>query len=629
MNQLHKVIFYTQQARQFCQQGEFEQARLTLQELEQEHGLNADACFVMGSVLGHLGQYERSLGYFQRVIDLAPGNIKACNGKARALISLGRIEEAESCYEYLIGQQPDSIQAILQLATMLLDHGYHVAAEKRYLQALRLDTESEEALSGLGRMYQALNKPELAKNYYNKLLQANPGSSSGHDMLGTLLFNQGHVIEAEKCFNKALELDEKNISARHNLGFLHLARNRPSRAREVFKHALTQEPGNLEIIAALAKLEDQSGNIQEAYNLLNPYIEQNILHPAIGSVYAGICRHFNSCRKAIDYLEHLLARLGNPARVTEKLHFALGKLYDYIGEYDNAFSHFNLGNQLKSDLFNRVEETAFIDELINACGPNYFMSTPHSTQTTQRLVFIVGMPRSGTTLTEQILASHPDVHGLGELIVLPNIIQNLQSYLGSGTVYPSNLKNLTPAILDSIAETYLEGIGKLGPTDILRVTDKTLVNFLYLGLISKMFPKARIIHCLRDPRDTCLSIYFQNFDESHYYANRLDNLGIYYSLYRKVMRHWKSLLDIPILEIQYEDLVKNQEKYSKELIEFLSLEWDERVLRFYDSKRSVVTASYDQVRQNIYTGSTDRWKNYEKHLKPLIDNLDFPLKQDT
>ena len=170
-----------------------------------------------------------------------------------------------------------------------------------------------------------------------------------------------------------------------------------------------------------------------------------------------------------------------------------------------------------------------MDELIRTCDWNYFMSSPRSTHSTREPVFIVGMPRSGTTLIEQILASHPEVHGLGEVIVFPDIIQNLQSYLGAGTAYPGNLKNLTPAILDSMAETYLDGIGRLGPTDTLRVTDKTLVNFLYVGLILQIFPKARIIHCVRDPRDTCLSIFFQNFDDSHYYANRLENLGDYYS----------------------------------------------------------------------------------------------------
>ena len=625
---INSVNTRTQQAIQFCQQGEFEQARLTLQELEQEHGLNAEACFLMGSVLGQLGQYEGALDYFQRVLDLSPRNIKARNGKARALISLGRLEEAESFYEQLIEQQPDSLQMILQLAAMLLDQGRHDAAEKRYLHALELDDKSEEALSGLGRIYQALHKPGLAMNYYKKLLGSNPGSSSGHYMLGTLQFNQGQVDEAEKCYIKALELDEENIPAYRDYGYLHIALNRPSKARELFQRALALEPRNLDVIAALARLEDQSGNLRAAYDLTNPVIERNILHVDIGIVYAGICRYFDRCHEAVDYLEHLLAAVGRNPLVKEKLHFALGKLYDRLGEYDSAFTHFELGNQPKADLFNRIEDAACIDELIKTCGPNYFMAAPRSTQTTERPVFVIGMPRSGTTLTEQILASHPDVHGLGELDVFPKIIQSLQSYLGAGTAYPGNLRDLTPAILDSMAATYLEGIGKLGPTDTLRVTDKTLVNFLYLGLISQIFPKARIIHCIRDPRDTCLSIYFQDFDGSHYYANRLGNIGIYYSLYRRVMKHWKSLLDIPILEIRYEDLVNDQEKKSRELIDFVGLKWDERVLKFYESKRSVVTASYDQVRQKIYTESTARWKNYEKYIEPLVDALDFPLKQD-
>jgi len=628
MKQINSMSARTQQAIQLCQQGEFEQARLTLQELEQESGLNAEACFLMGSVLGQLGQYEGALGYFQRVIDLAPENIKACNGKAKALISLGRIEEAQSCYEQLIERQPGSLQVILQLAAMLLDQGRHDAAEQRYLQALALDAESEETLSGLGRIYQALHKPELAKNYYNKLLKVNPESSIGHSMLGMLLFSQGQVEEAERCYNKALELDEENVRACRDFGYLHLALNRLTKARELFQRALMLEPRNLDVIAALARLEDQSGNLQKAYNLIEPYIDGKIQHVDIGIVYAGICRHFDRCREAVDYLERLLAGLGDQPRVKENLHFALGKLYDRLGEYDNAFSHCDLGNHQKTDLFNWVEESTCIEELIKTCGPNYFMAGPRSTRTTERPVFIVGMPRSGSTLTEQILASHPDVHGLGELGIFPNIIQDLQSYLGAGTAYPGNLRNLTPAILDAMAETYLEGIGKLGPTDTLRVTDKTLVNFLYLGLISQMFPMARIIHCIRDPRDTCLSIYFQNFDESHYYANRLENLGAYYSLYRKIMKHWKSLLGTRILEIQYEDMVKNQEKKSRELIEFVGMEWDERVLKFYDSKRSVVTASYDQVRQKIYTGSSARWKNYKKYIGPLVDAMDFPLEEN-
>ncbi|MGB5260828.1 MAG: sulfotransferase, partial [Gammaproteobacteria bacterium] len=223
-----------------------------------------------------------------------------------------------------------------------------------------------------------------------------------------------------------------------------------------------------------------------------------------------------------------------------------------------------------------------------------------------------------TTLTEQILSSHPDIYGAGELPIIPKIIKNLPSILGGS--YPENLNRLTKNILDTLCDDYHYEIEKLDEHATI-VVDKSLVNFLYLGLISLMLPEARIIHCVRDPRDTCLSIYFQNFDESHNYATRLENLGHYYREYKRIMQHWKSLLDMPFLEVHYEDMVNNQESMSRKLIDFVGLDWDERVLRFYDSRRSVVTASYDQVRQKIYTKSTRRWKNYEAHIQPLVTAL--------
>ena len=622
MKQLSQII-------QLCQQGKFERARKVLLELEKMEGLNDDAFFLMGSILGQLGQFEEALAYYQKAIDLAPDKSQAYIGKTKALLIQGHTGEAESCYEQLIQRQPDSAEVVLQLATILLNHNQHEAAERRFLQALGLEEESETALCGLGKVYQALHKPMLAKNYLDKAIQVAPENSHNHYILGTLEFSRGQVEEAETCFKKALKLDDKNAAAYRDLGHLQLSMNRPTEARKQFQHAMALQPNNLDDIAALARLEDQSGNLQAAYDLLRPYVEQNIMHADIGIVYAAICHHFDRCREAVNYIERLLDRVSDQQAGKPKLHFALGKLYDRLGEYDHAFSHFEQGNLIKPDYYNRVEDAACIDKLIRTCDWNYFTWAPRSTQTTEKPLFIVGMPRSGTTLTEQILASHRDVCGLGEVSVFPSIIQDLQSYLGAGASYPENLRHLTPSILDSMATTYLGGIHTLCPKDALRVTDKTLVNFLYIGLILQIFPKAKIIHCFRDPRDTCLSIFFQNFDESHYYANRLENLGHYYNQYLRVMNHWKSILGDSILEIKYEEMINNQEGKSRELIDFAGLEWDERVMKYYESRRSVVTASYDQVRQKIYTSSKARWKNYEKHIEPLVKALEFPLDKDS
>ena len=231
------------------------------------------------------------------------------------------------------------------------------------------------------------------------------------------------------------------------------------------------------------------------------------------------------------------------------------------------------------------------------------------------------MPRSGTSLIEQILASHPQVYGAGELTDIGDAILSINKLSGQSVQYPTNLNKLSSELLDDIANRYLEHLKELN-SEAIRVTDKHPINFLHLGLIALAFPDAKIIHCTRDPRDTCMSIYFQNFSESNSYANSLESIGFYYSLYEKFMHHIKGLNCISILDIAYEDLVSNQEETSRKLIDFIGLDWDEQCLAFHQNDRFVATPSYDQVREKIYNSSIGRWKNYEKHLAPLFKALE-------
>jgi hypothetical protein len=233
-------------------------------------------------------------------------------------------------------------------------------------------------------------------------------------------------------------------------------------------------------------------------------------------------------------------------------------------------------------------------------------------------VFIVGMPRSGTSLVEQILASHPNVHGAGEL---SDIIKLAYEYipftLGLKEPYPHCVGSLTQNQIDQCAQKYLARIEQFS-SDAVRITDKMPQNFLYLGLIGQLFPRARIIHCSRHPLDTALSIYFQQFIEAHTYSFDLENIGHYYNEYRRLMQHWKNILDIPILDISYQNLVEDFEGTCRRMVGFLDLEWDERCLQFHRSERKIATASFDQVRSPIYSSSLGRWKHYERHLGPLI-----------
>jgi hypothetical protein len=235
-------------------------------------------------------------------------------------------------------------------------------------------------------------------------------------------------------------------------------------------------------------------------------------------------------------------------------------------------------------------------------------------------VFIVGMVRSGTSLVEQILSSHPDVHGAGELPDIIQITNGLQDFLGASAPYPECLSLLKQEHLDALAQHYLEHLKQISP-DARRVVDKMPGNFMHLGLIEMLFPEARVIHCMRDPVDTCLSAYFQDFSRSHPYAYDLSNLGAFYRAYLKVMAHWRKILRLPLFELQYEDLIANQEQVSRALIEFCGLEWDDRCLQFHETQRFVGTASYDQVNRPLYKQSVARWKRYERHLGPLLAAL--------
>jgi hypothetical protein len=298
-------------------------------------------------------------------------------------------------------------------------------------------------------------------------------------------------------------------------------------------------------------------------------------------------------------------------------------LHDELEHYAEAFEHYRQANTLYRRRFARDVHDRMIDDSIRLFGPDRFRNMPRSRNRSERPVFIVGMPRSGTSLVEQILASHPRIFGGGEMNIINQYANGIQARLGAAAPYPSCLGAVTPTVLDEMASEYLAQLDILNQTAV-RATDKMPHNFLHLGMIAMIFPRARVIHVTRDPMDTCLSIYFQAFNELHAYARDLSDLGYYYRSYEKLMAHWRRMLDIPIFDIRYEDLVTHADRWIPRLVEFCGVEWDERCLRFYDTDRAVNTPSYEQVRQPLYSRSVGRWRHYEKQLEPLRIALDRP-----
>jgi tetratricopeptide (TPR) repeat protein len=344
-------------------------------------------------------------------------------------------------------------------------------------------------------------------------------------------------------------------------------------------------------------------------------------HTGIAIVMGRICKQINKCEEAVDYIEACLEEPSTPRSTRMTLHFTAGKILDRLDRYDEAFAHYRAGNDLVTHLYDAVGNAQLIYNLIKTFTPAFFMGKCRASISDKQPIFIVGMPRSGTSLTEQILASHPQVYGAGELLTMTNIIQQFRHLLSCTKPFPACIDRLQQEHVDKMASQYIDHITQISGSAEF-VTDKFPHNFYALGLIQLLCPNAKIIHCRRDPMDTGLSIYFQNFFDEHDYAKDLFNIGIHYHQYKCLMEHWKQSLSIPILEIDYEELVTHQEAVTRRMLAFCGLEWDPACLDFHRSSRHVSTASYEQVRQPIYSKSIGRWKHYEKHLGQLLEGLE-------
>jgi len=305
------------------------------------------------------------------------------------------------------------------------------------------------------------------------------------------------------------------------------------------------------------------------------------------------------------------------------LNFALAKAFNDCGHWDRAFDHYHRGNRLADVAFDPAASLAYVKAMIDTFTPEMLAARSSFGRESSRPVFIVGMPRSGTTLVEQIVASHPQVTGAGELDDLRVLGFEVPSLSKSPQPYPRCMADIDRQLATGLADRYLARLHAIDP-NARRVTDKMPQNFLYLGLIGMLLPEARVIHCRRHPLDVCLSCYFVNFTQRLSFAYDLNSLGVYYRHYEMLMDHWRRVRPAAMLEVDYEGLVADQEGVSRRLIEFCGLDWHPACLSFHKNRRPVETASSWQVRRPIYSGSVQRWKHYEKYLDPLKEALAWP-----
>ena len=568
----------------------------------------AEAHNNLGNALRALGQFDAAVASFGRALSLQPRDPGAHNNLGNVLLDLAQPAPAAACYRRALELQPGFAEAHNNLGNAQRRLGQLEEALASYRLALAINPGFSGAWSNASDVLRELGRLEEAEQSSRRALELAPALAGAHNSLGNTLLDLGRLEDAAESYRRALEYSPGFAEVHGNLGIVLRLQHRTVDAAQSCRRALELNPASAPTLTLLAELQADDGRFAEAEDLFR---RASAVAPDSAEAWAGIV-HLRKMTRAdsawLDQAEHI-AGLGLPPRKEVFLRYAIGKYCDDVGDFDLAFANFRRANQLMRSFgapYDRDQQSQAVDRIIGALdiGPR---AAPQPEA--RRPIFIVGMPRSGTSLAEQILASHPSVVGAGEL----GFWGSAEALYAAAQAGAANAE----VLVGRLAEDYLRLLRDVSP-DALHVVDKMPANFLRLGLIHAALPSARIIHMQRDPIDTCLSIYFQHFKAAHAYANDLDDLAHYYGQYLRLMSHWRAALpDGVLLEIPYEALVREPEVWSRKMLEFVDLPWDPRCIEFHLTARTVITASKWQVRQKISQSSVERWRNYEKFVAPL------------
>ena len=457
------------------------------------------------------------------------------------------------------------------------------------------------------------------------LLKKNKRDVDALQLRGTLALKRYDFDAALKFYKKCLAIRPREPAFQYLVGKVDAMDGRFPEALKRFDRALAMKP-DFEIAAEWkATVLEWNGDYDEARAVLEPFVSAAAENANMAEVQAKVDMHAGRYDQAVAILtRHLEGELDSDSR--HRMGHLAGNAYERLGEYDRAFAAHTDANQAVAGVFDPLEYVGFIDRLIGTCSAELLARLPRPRARPGLPVFIAGMPRSGTTLVEQIIDAHPLAHGAGELRDIDQLVVDLQLEIDAVGPYPECVADLEPADVERLSGRFLARLRKIAPS-ARRVANKSLENYKHLGLIAILFPGASIIHCHREPRDTCLSCYMSNIlPSTHPYVTDLGHIGLVYRQYERLMSHWKSVLDLSVLDVSYEAVVADLETHARRIIEFCGLDWDDRCLSFHKTRRVVMTLSYDQVRKPIYTSSLNRYKNYERHLGPLNEELRQKLR---
>ena len=540
---------------------------------------------ISGAFYKSKGKPEIAIKKFKEAITLKSNYAEAHYNLGVSLGEIGQIEEAIQCYKNALNIKKEYPDAHNNLGNIYLDLGQYELSIEHFEWSVAYKPDFAEAYNNLGIANRVIGRLDEAAKNIDKALSINPNFVSAANCRGLLYQDINQQEDAIKFYEKALQLDSNFVDAINNIGLVYREKNQIKDAIKSFEKAIKLNP-----------------------NFANAYY--NLIH--------GI-KEYRATDKQIKTIKSLLSNQNLPIDDRIVLNFTLAKVNEDLGKKQNFFNYLNEGNKLRREKLNyslgKSQDQILFKELKNIFNSKASLKVKNiDKDNSVRPIFILGMPRSGTSLVEQIISSHPEVYGAGELnaigrLCVPLVLKHAESNNHSGDM------------IQSIRSNYLDLLNRFGVKEHV-ITDKAPLNFRFIGHILSAFPEAKIIHLKRDPVAICWSIYKSNWSGlGNSFSYNMDDLVYYYGLYDDLMKFWHKQFPGKIYDLSYEKLTTNQESESKELIKYSGLEWDNKCLDFYKNTRAVKTASSLQVRQKMYQGSSEAWKKYESFIEPLIEGL--------
>ncbi len=612
----------------------------------------------LGLALQGLDQHGEAVEHFQAAVRLRPDFPVYHNNLGLALQALGRFDEALACCRRAVELAPDYVPAHAHLGRLLLEGGRAAEALPCCQEAVRLCPAVAALHHNLGLALWRVGRPDEAAAALREAVRLAPELAAAHADLGSLLRQQRRLRDALPSLKRAAELEENNLAfqialaeayrdlgewtqaipcwervlalaphradAHKSLGWALQLEARTDEALQHYRTALRMQPDLVGARVLLGDLYEELGELAQAEAA---YREEIRLHPTFGPAHSCLAKLLRGRLPDADRaaLEQRLADPPPDPDIHGNMLFCLALVLDARGEHAGAAEASRRANALALESargrleYDEAEHEQLVTGMVGAFDEDFFARVAGLGPDTRRPVFVVGLPRSGTTLVEQVLASHPKVHGAGELRLVWETFVRLPAVVG-----PSDLRGcvrrLDAAGLRRLAQEHLDRLRLLDGGRAERVVDKQPSNYLYLGLLAALFPNATFIHCRRDLRDVALSCWLTPFLYTPW-TNDVGHIGSRFGQYLRLMRHWRKVLPVPMHEVVYEEMVSDLEGNARRLIAACGLEWDPACLEFHRSKRPIRTASVTQVRQPLYTKSVGRWKNYEVHLADLFAAL--------